>query len=250
MGDAMKASRTNPFIVDALSTKDGAWITPSFDRTTTSGRINGKTVSGGWQQTAENNTSGFAFSVTNSQSAGFINTRTQGDTYAGAIYLLSKQDYVWIKGTVGMSKGVYTSSVSIPDIGFGGVSKAAQTNTYGDLTVYSAEKFWGFRPLAGVTVVHSKVTNAWDSNPLLSTAPAAKGTVQANPYAGLRYEFNDNANIEARTTQTKDFGNVKTVKVTVKQNIIEDLSVNASVSYSKGHNYTDTRAMIGLDWRF
>jgi len=250
MGDAMKASRTNPFIVDALSTKDGAWITPSFDRTTTSGRMNGKTVSGGWQQTAENNTSGFAFSVTNSQSAGFINTRTQGDTYAGAIYLLSKQDYVWIKGTVGMSKGVYTSSVSIPDIGFGGVSKAAQTNTYGDLTVYSAEKFWGFRPLAGVTVVHSKVTNAWDSNPLLSTAPAAKGTVQANPYAGLRYEFNDNANIEARTTQTKDFGNVKTVKVTVKQNIIEDLSVNASVSYSKGHNYTDTRAMIGLDWRF
>ena len=250
MGDAMKTARTNPFIVDALSTKDGAWITPSFDRTTTSGRMNGKTVSGGWQQTAENNTSGFAFSVTNSQSAGFINTRTQGDTYAGAIYLLSKQDYVWVKGTVGMSKGVYTSSVSIPDIGFGGVSKAAQTNTYGDLTVYSAEKFWGFRPLAGVTVVHSKVTNAWDSNPLLSTAPAAKGTIQANPYAGLRYEFNDNANIEARTTQTKDFGNVKTVKVTVKQNIIEDLSVNASVSYSKGHNYTDTRAMIGLDWRF
>jgi hypothetical protein len=250
MADAMKSARTNPFIVDALSTKDGAWIVPSYSRTTTTGHMNAKTVSGGWQQTAENNTSGFAFSATQSESAGFINTRTSGNTYAGAIYVLSKQDYVWWKGTLGMSKGVYTTQTSIADIGFGGTSKAAQTNTYGDLTVYSAEKFWGFRPLAGVTVVHSKVTNAWDSNALLATAPGAKTTVQANPYAGLRYEFNDNISLEARTTQTRDFGNVKSIKATVKQEIIEDLSVNASISYAKGHNYTDTRALVGLDWRF
>jgi hypothetical protein len=212
--------------------------------------MNSKSIQGGWQQTAENNTSGFAFSATNSESAGFVNTRTSGDTYAGAIYLLSKQDYVWVKGTVGMSKGVYTSSVSLSDIGFGGVSKAAQTNTYADLTVYGADKFWGFRPLIGATIVRSSVTNAWDSNPLLSTAPSARTTIQANPYAGLRYEFNDNIAVEGRTTQTKDFGNVKSIKATVKEKLTDDISVNASVSYAKGHNYTNTTGMIGLDWRF
>jgi fibronectin-binding autotransporter adhesin len=250
MTDAMKTSRTNPFIVDALSTKDGAWIIPSYSRTATTGHMNSKSVQGGWQQTAENNTSGFAFSATQSESAGFVNTRTSGDTYAGAIYVLSKQDYVWLKGTLGMSKGVYTTQTSLQDIGFGGVSKAAQTNIYGDLTVYSAESFWGFRPLAGATVVRSSVSNAWDSNALLVTAPAARTTVQVNPYAGLRYEFNDNVSLEARTTQTKDFGNVKSIKATVKQEIFEDISVNASISYAKGNRYTNTTGMIGLDWKF
>jgi hypothetical protein len=250
MTDVMKANRTNPFIVDALSTKDGSWILPSYSRTATTGHMNSKSVQGGWQQTAENNTTGFAFSATQSESAGFINTRTQGDTYAGVIYLLSKQDYVWIKGTLGMSKGVYTTQTSLADIGFGGVSKAAQTNTYGDLTVYSAEKFWGFRPLVGATIVHSKVSNAWDSNALLATAPAARTNIQANPYLGLRYEFNDNVSLEARTTQTKDFGNVKSIKATVKEKLTDDISVNASVSYAKGHNYTNTTGMVGLDWRF
>ena len=250
MSDVMKANRTNPFIVDALSTKDGAWITPSFDRTTTTGRMNSKNFSGGWQQTAENNTTGFAFRASNSESAGFVNTRTSGDTYAGAIYLLSKQDYVWIKGTLGMSKGVYTTQTSLQDIGFGGVSKAAQTNTYGDLTVYAADTLWGFRPLAGVTVVRSSVSNAWDSNALLATAPAAKTTIQANPYVGLRYEFNDNVAVEARSTQTKDFGNVKSIKATVKEKLTDDISVNASISYARGNHYTNTTGMIGLDWRF
>jgi len=247
--DVMKDARTNPFIVDALNIKDGAWITPSASRTTTTGRMNAKTISGGWQQTGDA-TAGFAFSATNSDSAGYINSRTSGESYSAVLYALSKQDYVWVKGTVGMSKGVYNSSTTIPEFGLSGRSKAAQTNTYADVTVYVADNIWGFRPLAGATVVRSSVSNAWDSNALLATAPAARTTVQVNPYAGLRYEFNDNISLEARTTQTKDFGNVKSIKATVKQDIFEDVSVNASISYAKGHNYTNTTGMVGLDWKF
>ena len=249
ISDVMKDARTNPFIVDALNTKDGAWITPSASRTTTTGRMNAKTISGGWQQTGDA-TAGFAFSATNSDSAGYINSRTSGESYSAVLYALSKQDYVWLKGTVGMSKGVYTSNTTIPEFGLSGRSKAAQTNTYADVTVYAADDIWGFRPLIGATLVRSTVSNAWDTNLLLATAPAAKTTVQANPYVGLRYEFNDNVALEARTTQTKDFGNVKSIKATVKEKLTDDISVNASISYAKGHNYTNTTGMIGLDWRF
>jgi hypothetical protein len=250
MTDAMKTARTNPFIVDVLSTKDGSWILPSYSRVSTTGHMNSKSVTGGYQQTAENNTVGFAFSATNAESAGFINTRTSGDTYAGVIYLLSKQEYVWVKGTVGMSKGVYTTQTNLQDIGFGGVSKAAQTNTYGDLTVYSAESFWGFRPLAGATVVRSSVSNAWDSNALLATAPAAKTTIQANPYVGLRYEFDKDISVEGRVTKTHDYKTVAGVRATVKKDITDDISVNLTIGADKGKNYNNLVGMIGLNARF
>ena len=250
MADAMKAARTNPFIVDVLSTKDGSWILPSYSRVSTTGHMNSKSITGGYQQTAENNTSGFAFSVTNGESAGFINTRTSGDTYAGVIYLLSKQEYVWVKGTVGMSKGVYTTQTHIADIGFGGISKAAQTNIYGDLTVYSAESFWGFRPLVGATVVRSSVSNAWDSNALLATAPAAKTTIQANPYVGLRYEFDKDISIEGRVTKTHDYKTVAGVRATVKKDITDDISVNLTIGADKGKNYNNLVGMVGLNARF
>ena len=249
ISDVMKDARTNPFIVDALNTKDGAWITPSASRTTTTGRMNAKTISGGWQQTGDA-TAGFAFSATNSDSAGYINSRTSGESYSAVLYALSKQDYVWLKGTVGMSKGVYTSNTTIPEFGLSGRSKAAQTNTYADLTVYAADTMWGFRPLAGATLVRSTVSNAWDTNLLLATAPAAKTTMQVNPYVGLRYDINDNISIEARDTQTKDFGNVKSIKATVKENLTDDISVNASISYARGNHYTNTTGMLGLDWKF
>ena len=250
IADVMKDARTNPFIVDVLSTKDGAWITPTFSRTTINGRMNAKTVSGGWQQSADNNSGGFAFSATNSDSAGYYNSRTTGESYSAVLYAMTKQDYVWLKGTVGASKGVYNSTIGIPEFGLSGKSKAAQTNTYADLTAYAADDIWGFRPFVGATVVRSSIGDSWNTSPLLATAPAAKTTVQANPYVGLRYDINENIALEGRTTQTKDFGNVKSVKATVRQQIIEDLSVSASISYAKGHNYTNTTAMIGLDWRF
>jgi hypothetical protein len=250
ISDVFKTSRSNPFIVDALSNKDGAWVVPGLYRNTTSGSMTGKTLSGGYQQTAENNSIGFAFNASNADSSGLINTRSSSESYSGVIYLLSKQEYVWLKATVGMGKDIVTTAASIPEFGISGISKAAQTNTYGDLTVYSAEDFWGFRPLVGATVVRSKVSNAWDSNALLPMTPAAKTTVQTNPYLGLRYEFNENISVEARTTQTKDFGNVKSIKATVKQEIFEDISVNASISYAKGNRYTNTTGMIGLDWKF
>ena len=248
--DVFKASRTNPFIVDVLSTKDGSWVTPGLYRTTTTGRMTGKTFSGGYQNTVDNNSVGFAFNVSNADSAGFINTRSSSESYSGVLYLLSKQDYVWIKTTVGMGRDIVTSTANIPNFGITGTSKASQVNTYGDVTVYAADTLWGFRPLAGATLVRSVVGNTWDTNPLLPMAPAAKTTMQVNPYVGLRYEFNDNIAIEARDTQTKDFGNVKSIKATVKEKLTDDISVNASVSYAKGHNYTNTTGLIGLDWKF
>lgn len=247
--DAMKDARTNPFIVDALNTKDGAWVTPTFNRTTTNGRMNTKTISGGWQQTGDA-TGGFAFSATESDSAGYINSRTSGESYSAVVYALSKQDYVWLKGSLGASKGVYTNTINIQDFGLSGKSKASQTNVYGDITAYAADDIWGFRPLVGTTIVRSSINDAWNTNPLLATAPAAKTTVQVNPYVGLRYELNDNVNLEARSTQTRDFGNVKSIKITAKQELFDDISVNASISYAKGHNYTNTTGMIGLDWKF
>jgi hypothetical protein len=250
ISDITKAARNNPFIVDALSTKDGTWVIPGFSRTTINGRMNAKTLSGGYQQTADNNTGGFAFIATTTDSAGYINTRTSGDSYTGTIYLLTKQDYVWVKASAGISKGVYSTSTNIPLVGLTGGSKAAQTVAYGDLTIYSAESFWGFRPLIGATVVRSSITDAWNTNPMLTSTPKMGTTIQTLPYAGLRYEFNDNVALETRTTQTKDFGNVKSIKATVKEKLTDDISVNASISYAKGHNYTNTTGMIGLDWRF
>ena len=250
ISDVFKASRTNPFIVDALSTKDGVWAVPGMYRTTTSGSMTGKTFSSGYQQTAENNSAGFAFSASNADSSGFINTRSSSESYSGVIYLLSKQDYVWLKASLGMGKDVVKSTASIPEFGITGSSKAAQTNTYGDLTIYSAEDLWGFRPLVGATIVRSKISNAWDSNALLPMAPAGKTTVQTNPYLGLRYEFNENIAAEARTTQTKDFGNVKSIKITAKQEIFDDVSLSASISYARGSHYTNTTGMLGLDWKF
>jgi len=250
ISDVFKASRSNPFIVDALSTKDGAWVIPGLYRTTTSGSMTGKTLSGGYQQSAENNIAGFAFNASNADSSGLVNTRSSSESYSGVIYLLSKQDYVWVKATVGMGKDNATTAAKISEFGISGISKAAQTNTYADITVYTAEDIWGFRPLIGATVVRSSVSNAWDSNVLLPMAPAAKTTVQVNPYVGLRYEFNDNIAIEARDTQTKDFGNVKSIKATVKEKLTDDISVNASISYAKGHRYTNTTGMVGIDWRF
>jgi len=248
--DITKAARSNPFIVDALSTKDGAWVIPGFSRTTINGRMNANTLSGGWQTSADNNTGGFAFSATQTESAGYINTRTSGDSYTGTVYALTKQEYVWVKASAGVSKGVYSTSTNIPEVGLTGGSKAAQTLVYGDVTLYSAENYWGFRPLVGVTVVRSTITDAWNTNPMLTATPRTGATVQTLPYAGLRYEFNDNVSLEARTTQTRDFGNVKSIKATVKQEIFDDISVNASISYAKGNRYTNTTGMVGLDWKF
>jgi len=85
---------------------------------------------------------------------------------------------------------------------------------------------------------------------MLTTTPRTGATVQTLPYAGLRYEFNDNVSLEARTTQTRDFGNVKSIKATVKEKLTDDISVNASISYAKGNRYTNTTGMVGLDWKF
>lgn len=248
--DLVKYSRNNPFIVDVLSTKDGPWAMPSVYRATINGRLTGKNLNTGYQTTVDNNTVGFAFSGGEGDSSGYLNSKNTYENYSGTVYLLSKQDDFWAKASLGMSKGIYNSSNNLPLFAIKGSSKASQTNVYGDFTVYGADTYLGFRPLAGVTVVRSSITSAWDTNPLLSITPDKKTTIQVNPYAGLRYEFNDNVSLEARTTQTKDFGNIKSIKATVKQEIIDNVSVNASISYAKGHNYTNTTGMIGLDWKF
>jgi hypothetical protein len=248
--DAIAYSRNNPFIVDVLSTKDGPWAMPSVYRANINGKLTGKDIKAGYQSTTDNNTVGFAFSGGEGDGSGYLNSKMNYQSYAATGYLLSKQDDFWIKASIGMSKGIYNSSNSLPLFAMNGNSKSAQTNIYGDLTVYGANTYYGFRPLAGVTIVNSKIGNATDTNGLLAVSPDKGTKTVINPYAGLRYEFNDNISLEARTTQTQDFGNVKSIKATVKQDVFENVSVNASISYAKGHNYTNTTGMVGLDWKF
>ena len=208
-------------------------------------------MSFGYQNTVDNNTFGFAGSFQDTNSAGYLNSKNDNSTFAGTAYILTRQNYAWIKTSVGVMDSNYATTTNISSFNLSNDSKIKQRNTYADMTVYSPVTFAGFRPLFGATVMNNQLTakDEWGS-PLLSTLPDYKNRTEVRPYAGVRYEVGDGFSVEARGTHSRDFKNVVQVRGTYEKNINEYMKVHVSAGIDKGSNMTGFAGMVGLSIRF
>ena len=249
--DAMAITRFNPFLVDPLSTKDGAWGTPSMGYTKANGVFRSGGVSVGYQKTIENRTFGIAGKFDRNNSHDYLNSDSNYDSYSGTAYLINKYNFVWIKGAVGFNSSQYATTTTLPIFALVNQSKVKVNNFYGDLTIYSGKDFRGFRPLAGVTVSKAKVSSESEMGSiLLSSIPKDDTKVLFTPYAGIRYDFNDNIGVETRVTQSTDFKTVGQIRTTAKKEIFKNVFVDVQGGFDKGKNYTAAVGMVGLKVNF
>jgi len=250
--DALAVRRFNPFIVDALSTKDGAWATPMMGYAKTGdGSFRTSALGFGAQSTVDENTFGIAGTFSKQNSHGYLNSSSGADSYGATAYVLSKQSDVWVKGSVGFDVSEYNTTTSLPIFALANQSKVKAKNYYADVTFYTAQEFYGFRPLAGVVVTNSTIDSKVESgSPLLSTLPQDDRVIQARPYAGVRYDFNDNIGLETRITQSKDFKTVGQARLTANQEMFKDVFFNIQAGFDRGSNYTAAVGMIGLKINF
>jgi len=247
--DAVAHKNMNLFLIDPLSTPDGTWAAPA-------GSINGKfALSGaafGWQRTIDNNTFGFAFSHLAGDSRGYTGSKTSTESTSGTAYIMSRQPYAWVKGSVGFSSSDHRTNVSIPEFALINNNKVNQKNFYADMAVYSPQSFYGFRPLVGVTVNRSELDSTESGSPLLSSKPRNGSTTKASPYIGARYEISKNAAIETRVITNTDHKTIISNRVTVSEKIGKNVSLTATVGFDKGINtrYNNTYGLVGLKWVF
>ena len=250
--DSLAVRRFNPFLVDAITTKDGAWATPLMGYAKTGdGSFRTSSIGFGAQKTVDENTFGIAGTFGKSNSNGFQNSKSDADTYGATAYVLSRQSDVWVKGSVGFNSSEYSTVTSIPTFALTNSSKVKANNYYADLTFYTAQEYYGFRPLAGVTMNSSKISAAQESgSPLLSTLPEKGSTFEARPYAGIRYDIDDVFGIETRVTRSKDFGTVGQVRASAKVEIVKDAYIELTAGADKSSSYTGAVGMIGLKINF
>jgi hypothetical protein len=249
--DALSIRKFNPFLVDTLSTKDGVWATPMMGYAKADGSYRSGGVFYGYQKTIENKTAGFAGGFEKSNSHDYLNSESNYDSYSGTAYGMVKNNAVWIKGAVGFNSSEYNTATSLPIFALVNSSKVKAKNYYADLTFYSGKEYRGFRPLIGVTVTKSTISSATElGSPLLSTLPPNTSSIEARPYAGVRYDFNDSVGIETRVTQSKDFNTVGQVRVSVKRNIFKNVYVDVSAGFDKSSNYTAAVGMAGIKINF
>ena len=250
--DALAVSRFNPFIVDAISTKDGAWATPMMGYAKTSdGSFRTSALGLGAQTTVDENTFGIAGTFSKQNSHGYLNSSSGADTYGATAYILSRQSDVWIKGSIGFNTSEYNTTTSLPIFALVNQSKVKATNYYADVTFYSAQEYSGFRPLVGVVVTNSSISSKTESgSSLLSTLPTDDRAFEARPYAGIRYDLNNNVGLETRVTQSKDFKTVGQVRLTAKHEIMKDVFFDVQAGFDKSSNYTAAVGMIGLKVNF
>jgi hypothetical protein len=239
----------NLFLIDPLSTPDGVWGSPV-------GSINGKFALGGasfgWQRTIDNNTVGVAFSHVAGDSRGYTGSKTSTESTSGTAYIMSRQPYAWIKGAAGFSSSDHRTSVSIPEFALANSNRVNQKNFYADVAVYSPVTFYGFRPLAGVTVNRSELDGTESGSPLLSSKPRNGSTTKASPYIGARYEINSRTAIETRVITNTDQKTIISNRVTISEKITNNVAVTATVGFDKGINtkYNNAYGLIGLKWVF
>ena len=251
LSDAMSVRRFNPFLVDAISTKDGAWATPSMGYAKVSGSFRTSAIGFGAQSTVDENTFGIAGQFSKQNSHSYLNSQSQADTYGATAYVLSKQSDIWIKGSVGFDVSEYTTSTSLPIFALANQSKVKAKNYYADLTFYSAQEYFGLRPLAGAIMTSSSIASKQESGSLLlSTMPQDDKIFQIRPYAGIRYDFDQNIGLETRLTQSKDFKIVGQVRLQAKQEIIKDVFFNIQGGFDKGTGYSAAVGMVGLKVNF
>jgi hypothetical protein len=249
--DAMAISRFNPFIVDALATKDGAWATPSMGYAKTGGSFRTSGLGLGAQTTVEENTFGIAGTFGKTNSSGYLNSQSQADTYGATAYVLSRQSDIWVKGSVGFNVSEYNTTTSLPVFALINQSNVRAKNYYADVTFYSAQEYFGFRPLVGVVVTNSTISSkAQSGSPLLSTLPTDDRVIEARPYAGIRFDIDQTFGIETRVTQSKDFKTVGQARLTANHEVFKDVFFNVQAGFEKGSGYTAAVGMIGLKINF
>ena len=250
--DALAVRNFNPFLVDALSTKDGAWVTPLKGYAKTdNGSFRSSSIGFGAQKTVEENTFGIAGTFGKSDSRDFLNSSSSADSYGATAYVLNKQADVWTKASVGFGVAEFSTTTSLPIFALSNSSKIKAKNYYADLTFYSGHEFYGFRPLVGVTVNKTMISSAIESgSPLLSTLPEKNSLFEARPYAGLRYDIDENIGFETRVTRSKDFGTVGQFRATAKAEIMKDVFIDVSAGFDKSSSYTAAVGMIGLKVNF
>ncbi len=249
--DAMAISRFNPFIVDAISTKDGAWATPIMGYFKTDGSFKTSGLNFGAQSTVDENTFGIAGTFGKSNSNNFLNSKSESDTYGATAYVLSKQSGVWVKAAVGFSSSEYNTSTSLPIFALSNSSKVKATNYYADVTFYSAVEYAGFRPLIGAAAINSVIgSKAESGSVLLSTLPQDNKIFEVRPYAGIRYDFNDSVGIETRVLRSRDFNTVGQVRLNAKYEVFKDVFFDATAGFDKSSNYTAAVGMVGLKVNF
>jgi len=250
--DALAVARFNPFLVDPIATKDGAWATPLMGYAKTNGGSFRTSALGfGAQKTVDENTFGIAGTFSKLNDNGFLNSTSSGETYGATAYMLSKQSDVWIKGSIGFSVSEYSNVTSLPIFALTNSSKVKANNYYADIAFYTPQEFYGFRPLIGATFIDSKIVSAYESgSPLLSTLPEKGSTFEARPYAGIRYDIDDVFGVETRVTRSRDFNTVAQVRGTAKAEIFKDAYIELTAGFDKSSNYTAAVGMIGLKVNF
>jgi hypothetical protein len=245
--DAIASRNMNLFITDPLATTDGVWGAPM-------GASGGKYATGGaamgYQNTVDGNSFGFAFNYVQGDSQGLVGSKTSTDSTGVNAYILTRQDYFWLKANIGYSASTHSTNLAIPEFALMNKSKVTQNNYYADIAAYSPETFYGFRPLAGVTVNYSDLKGSESGSSLLSTLPPNGSTTKASPYVGTRYEF-DFA-FETRYVSNTDYKDILSNRFTVKGEIIDSLYVNSTLGVDSGisQRYNNVYGTIGLNWKF
>jgi hypothetical protein len=249
--DAIAYRNFNPFIVDALSIKDGQWAHPMIGYVKTSGGNKIKGLNFGYQYSLENNIVGVAGSIEDNDAVNFQNSSMNMKSYSGTAYWITKQPYVWVKTSVGYSGTEYVSAVNLSSFNLMNNNKVNQKNVYGDLTVYSPVEFAGFRPLFGATIVNSNIASAqeWGS-PLLSALPEKKSTTEVRPYGGVRYQLNDEFSVETRVTHSRDFKTVVQTRAVYEKRVSDNVKAFVSLGGDFGSNYRGAVGMVGLSVKF
>ena len=249
--DALAVNRFNPFLVDVLSTKDGAWATPSMGYAKAGGSFRTSSLGFGAQKTVDENTFGIAGTFGKSNSHGYLNSTTETDSYGASAYVLSKQSGIWVKGAVGFGVSEYNTATSLPIFALSNSNKVKTKNYYADLTFYSSIEYLGLRPLVGVTVVNSTISSKSETGSvLLSTLPQDDRVIEARPYAGIRYDFNDFIGLETRVTRSRDFNTVGQVRLSAKHEVFKDVFFDITAGFDKSSNYTAAVGMVGLKVNF
>ena len=250
--NAIAYNNFNPFIVDALSIKDGQWAEPVSKFARINGGLRTGGFSFGYQKTIDNNTFGTAGGFQTTEGYGYLNSKVTADSSYGTAYWLTKQNYAWIKSSIGYSNTAYNSSVNIPSFNLLNSNKVDQKNMYADITVYSSKDIAGFRPLFGMTVNNSNISSTQEyGSPLLSTLPEKKSKTEVRPYAGVRYQVDDNFSVEVRATRSNDFKTVGQARIRYDKKITEYTSVYVSAGGDYGGNgYKGLSVMAGLTVKF
>jgi hypothetical protein len=248
--DAIAVRNFNPFLVDVLSTKDGAWTTPSLGYAKVGGTIRNSSLGFGAQSTFENNTLGIAGTFNKSNSHEYLNTTSGSNSYGATTYILNKQREIWTKASIGFGVTDYNTTTSLPIFALANSSKVKVKNYYADLTFYSGEEYSGFRPLVGVTLNKTMISSAVETgSSLLSTLPEKDSSFTYTPYVGVRYDI-DWFGVETRVTQSKDFKTVGQIRASVKNEIFKDVYFDLTGGFDKGKDYTAAVGMVGLKIKF